>query len=545
MKNDNIVEQVVPMVIVEDAEPPFDKGESSDNANIVIQLFLEWCYRGALGAAKPTTSQKIKKVVANTAGFIVGGLSVSSIYPLSGNFGDVVSDALHITDNTGRKALYHFFAVNGIIPMLCLSCIEAKDLFTRIAHSTSNDAITKPHHPYIKRGLTAAAYILAVFSALSPMYATLDVFKQSALWVKILTIPASFVGPMIFKAAAELRFIDKALSYLTTKEEAAIKMIRATLKKDMTTVRTVVEKMPNEQVELLFTDIIKKNEPTDNNQLAAQRALIVLNKLSELKNHSELQQVNQITAPQTSRLSCSFWGRKVCQGAGFVIGAASSYVYYTLAEAATIYLCNLVGIQDLETQNILKNIVASLSIIPWGVLGAESTQTIFDRIYNIFGGKSLQDWKAGTRMQKAIPFVSVFEGIFASFAPTYLAMQALNTSPWYAKVLILPAFLGPASIRTMAVSRIMNEGLEWFEERGEMSPAIMRKKIITSIEKIDVALSHLPDEQIMALYHQLAKEKPELLDRVEIQVTETCLVNSIESEHSLLLPSGITHKTYS
>lgn len=473
--------------------------------NEVIKPFLEWCYREAFHLTKKSRAQMIKQYTAVGAGIVVGSLSVASIYPLGGDFGNVISDAIGVENPDGRKAIYGFFATNAIIPMLCLSCIEAKDLFKKLT-SPSTNALIKQDRKHLRTGLICFAYVLGAFSALSPMYATIEAFKNSAFWIKALTIPASFVGPFIFKTASETRLIDRGLSNLSSKETQDILDMRQTLQHDLKNTVQIIQEMENEEIDTLFSNIFEANQRISGktNQQVAYDNIQHFFALPRQKNHVEI-------AMPPSRPVSSSYGNKFFKGVGFVVGAASSYVYYTLAESATLAICDTLGIYEEETRNALKYAIASMAIIPWASMGAESTYMVFDKLYHVFGGSNPNPSSAGNR------FISIFsavEGMCASTPPTYLAIQALENSPWYAKLLIIPAFLGPASIRTVAVSRLLEESIRWLRGCYANSKHTKKETLIEAITKISAIIDKLPEEQLVRLYTDLLQTNPASFNRI-------------------------------
>lgn len=478
--------------------------------NDTIKPFLEWCYQEAFNLSTKTQRQKLREKAAVGVGVTLGAFSVASIYPLGGDFGNVVSDHLDITAPTSRCLIFHFFGTTAIIPMLALACVEAKDLFQKIASSNAEKGIIKYNRKNLRNGLITFAYVLAAFSALSPMYATIEAFVNAPIWLKYMTIPSSFFGPLIFKSASEIRLVDRILSKYAPPEELRIKNYREELRNDLSSTIKFIRQLSDENLDALFIEIFNKNRELED---ASEKQDQALRRINYFFSHRQ-QASNVLDENRPNNLiHTSSCGKKFIEGVGACVGAASAYVYYTLAESATLYLCDYLNIQDEETRTVLKAICASMAIVPWGSLGAESTQTVFGKIYDLMSSCNSSGVPKTSFSKKIIAATATFEGVCASTAPVYLAIQALSSTPWYQQLLIIPAFIGPASIRTMAIARLMNEGVDWLSSLSAETTAMRRENLIKTIEKIAGIFDKLPDGQIAQLYADLIGSRPELFNR--------------------------------
>ncbi len=470
-----------------------------------IKPFLQWCYHETFDQSVKSRYQQVKALTALSGGIIIGGLSVASIYPLGGSFGNVLCDYLAVTEPTTRTAIYGFFAINALMPMLCLSCIEAKELFTRLASSSNTQAITKVDRKNLRRGFTCIAYVLAAFSALSPLYATIEVFADAADWLKWLTIPTSFIGPVIFKAASELRLLDKALSYYPAPEKAVIKGMQKELQTKWQWVENIIKDMSDEPLDRLFFDVLGDKIGLKQADAQQQNAYHNLTRLFTLPLQYEDIQTSTVAEKATkkpSRLSYFF------KSVGFFTGAASAYVYYTLAESAALYLCDYLNIENQEQRTVIQQLSSSLAVIPWAALGAEATQAVFEKAYEFLRCKKASQ-SHPPKTSYWIPAIASFEGICSATPPTYLAIQALNNTPWYAQLLLIPAFLGPASIRTVAVARLMTEGAAYVKTFQPESTLVRKEQLLAAVNKITTALNKVPDEQLSQLYFDLMNNYPQ------------------------------------
>lgn len=488
----------------------------------VIKPFLEWSYQEAFDLIPKTRYQKTKEMMALAGGTAIGGLSVASIYPLGGSFGDIVSDSLGIDNPEARTIIYGFFAINALIPMLCLSCVEAKDLFKKMASlSVHEKSISKQDRKNLRRGFACLAYVLAAFSALSPMYATVIAFDDSPTWVKWLTIPASFVGPLIFKAASELRLADRALNAWTPEEKHIIKLMRQQIKEKFSSALAIIKNMPDEKLDGLFLEVLQNGQDLQQDKQKQQQALLNLNRLASLPNNRSFVKdgptATKAALPRQEKPSCfsSFW-----KGVGLFTGAASAYVYYTLAESAALYLCDYLQIEDEEARWYIQQSTSALAVIPWAALGAESTLTVFEKAYNFLRCKK-EPSTPKPISHYSIATVAIFEGLCSATPPTYLAIQALNGTPWCAKLLIIPAFIGPAAIRTVAVSRLLEEGAAYIKTKRQDCQESKKARLLECVLKISAAIDKVPDKQLIHLYFELLKNHPSMFNQHDVKPGST------------------------
>jgi|GEM_PF-5627595 len=488
----------------DDVEQQEELSSERKNAeDTVIEPFLEWCYYQGFELFTKSNAQQLRGNSAVTLGIIIGSLSIASMYPLGGSFGGVVSDYFKVKNDNIRLIMYHFFGTTATLPMLALSCIEAKDLFQKIAASKGESKIVKYYKKHWYNGFVMLAYIFAGFSALSPMYATLEAFSNSPLWLQYITVPASYVGPLIFKAASEIRLVDRAFRASAPEEDSEVSRCRNLLRKNLISSVHFINRLSDVELNRLFSRTFNQDRNlADVNERKESTLSRIHYFFSHSRNTEEVESSPNVVDSKNGDIF-----RSMFKGLGFFIGAASSYVYYTLAESAALYLCDYFDIEDEETRETLKITSAVMAVVPWASLGAEATQMVFKKIYDSLNSfyQNRNNAPITSFREKVITTIAAIEGCCAATPPTYLAIKALESSPWYAQLLIIPAFIGPASIRATAIARFMYEGIEWIHDFRKETPKTRRQKLVKTIEKVAAVIERLPDDQVIQLYEELSK----------------------------------------
>lgn len=499
--------------------------------NEIIKPFLDWARTNVIQIPEITKLSRAFSII----GFVTGSAGVYAFFPLGGSFSITVSDFLKIDDNNYRKILYVLFATDAIIPMIALSGLATKNHFQKLASpSQEYKLITKKNKSLLRKGLISAAYLLGMFAAITPAYVTSDILKDEPLWLRVLMSIPAYLGGFMYKIDAEKRLLDKTFNTLSMGKTELIKNMRISLKNNLSSSISKIVTIENEQLELMFNEILEKDYFEDP-ELSIQEQTMHRIKSMFLNRQCSNAEGQFIEQPRFKKYS-----KKIASTSGFVIGAISSYTYYTLGEGAGLVICDWLGLSDPMVKKIISKFIASLVIVPWAALGAEATKNRFEQIYCSFFNKENSSIGEQTypKLRKAIYAYSIFGGASAAIPLTYLAIKATEDISLSTRVmLVIPAFLGPAAVRTNAINLVLNQGLNWVNGFRRETSASKRDKLINAMSTISTALDKLPDEQITELYENIFKSNTNLLVNINNDAilglpSETLNISNVDSDEA-------------
>lgn len=466
------------------------KGLENKKNQIILVPFLKWSNENVFLKKKETFVEKI----SGSVGFMSGAISAYVMFSLGAGFGKIASNFLEIKDMTTKNNIINFFGINALVPMVALGATATKDNFQQMTspHSQELVKINKKSNKNKKR-LVTLSYFLAVFSAIPQSSLTYRLVQDSNFLSQMIVIPA-FIGPFFFNVNAELQLVNKFFDSLTKREAD---LMRSELRNKLHSSMKAMTHLEDDQINLLFEELIN-SESGEGQEKILRKIKIIFN------IHPNAQpEIKEEKIFNENTLS-----RKITKLTGFSVGATSAYVYYGLGKLGMSLICEKIGMQDPEILEILCEITGVLAYIPNAALSAISTQDRFEQIYNGLLGYSKNDpkyAKSWPGLRRLILGFSIFEGVMSATPLTYIALESAIQGSWIQKSLVIPTFIGPASVRSLAVERLLNRGLDWIDSRYYNTTATQRDKLIKMILKIDYILKDMKEEQIGALHQQVTK----------------------------------------
>lgn len=472
----------------------------------VILPFLRWSKKYVFERMEASTRQ----CTASSAGLVIGGISAAVMYELGEGFGDILCELLHIDDENARLAVRNFFGTGALIPMVALGAIATQDYFKQCASPASPETkqIMNQNKKYIKDTLKVFAYVLAVFSAI-PQSSLTYIYLKNPIF-RFIATPAAVLAPFLFNSNAEIQLINRGFRHFNQGQTKEIRAQRAYLQNRLTETMKIISDMSDEKINALFNEILGEKEDKGEDKNSS----LEKNKVKSLFNldiSNKTAQTSFVSKAQPS------FGKTITGAVGFTMGAAGSYVYYTLGDQAVDLVCDYAEIDDPETRKILKNIVGSLAYIPCAALGAVNAQNRFEAFYDKFitGKKSINQF-SWSKLRSGISKFAIFEGALSATPLVYIAVQSAINGPLLQKLLVIPTFMTPFCIRSNALDKLLNRGVDAIDERFCKTTKTHQNALVKAALKLQDALADFPDEQITAIYQDLLENKPDMLVSITV-----------------------------
>jgi hypothetical protein len=460
---------------------------NSDTASLIP--FLRWMECELIQQNKPTKSMKI----AGATGLMVGLLAACVSFPLAGNFGILVVEAMGSRNSAANTLAYILCGVNAAIPSMALNSVATRSQFQRLVSSSSLESTLLLPSNTLKF-LNNLSHFLCFFSAMSPCYVGYLVSEGFPWPVRILFMGPAYIGCYMFTVGSQKRLSKSLVHSLEQKNETMPKRqrIQESLIKSMKMISTM-QKEDFDDVYNKFFTVLETQATEDSYQ-------------SRLRKIKSLLDIGKESEELTPRSNCNINGKKLVGVLGSIIGTAETYLAFSLVEEATDVLCNSIGIYDPATKSVLGKTFGSLACIPWGALYIEGVKGRFTRIYDSVFNKSRSYQKefVSLPVNTCISRFAIWGGVSAAIPSVYLSLQTTKTLPLGLRIILGGAiFLCPSTVLTEALEIMLNQGWGWVKSFRTDSLEFHKEKLIQAMRSIYLKIDEMPDSIIDSLDNEL------------------------------------------
>lgn len=449
-----------------------------------LDPFLKWL---ELDVLSPPSSNTYMNILG-TIGFGIGMIAAYSAFPLAGEFAQFITELI----GCGRsQAFYIILGINAAIPAMALNSVATRHHFQSLISSKQGAKDLFPSNKKIL-SFSMTAHALSLFAALSSGYVGYLVSKDFSLGWTVLFTACAYIGCWMFTAESQKR-IARSLVY-RSEQNKENNFKREKLESVLILSAHAVPNLNNQQIDRIYSTLFSKAETASNNQLIFKKLAILL---AMGKNMPMLQTPS----------NCKVYTGVIIKALGAIIGAAETYVAYSLVQDVAQIICKGLSIRDEGASSALSNVAAGLACIPWACLDIEGVIGRFSNIYNYVFNKQLffQTEFYSPAVQTAITTFSVWGGVSAAIPPTYLAIKTTENFPLAIRILISTAtFCCPAAVLTEALNTMLNQGWNYVKKHKKLSLKLKRERIVDAFKLILIHLNEFPDSTISALYTQLA-----------------------------------------